>query len=147
MKSANARNLCLLILAGFIMSPKIGNAWSLLEVVGLAEPKDYVNISAHYDANVCPDPEWPVVIEIINDYDQPVTNVAYEVWGHPVGISRSVYASYSGARTDRIIESNDTVSQCIRLLTLWPGAVAYGELHYEDLVWTSKIVSVVVWDE
>lgn len=145
-------------------------AWTLLEGLGVKEAEDYLNVLVTYDPTQCSDPEYPLLVELGNSYNQATLNVRFAVFGREPNRSSNIYETgvvdSEHYASDYIIEPSQTYLSCWRVPIgyLYDFCQIQTQCHYDrearelaikakleryppqDMFWSAEIIYVQMED-
>jgi len=96
-----------------------------------------VTVVARHDPQLCPDPNAPISIEIVNNADRTLENISFSLSARLPGHSAISYRSYHSS--DRILPPGQTLASCYRLNTRSFTTTREAEPEPGELEWTTAI--------
>lgn len=113
--SANTLLGCMIFFSIVLAAP--AKAFSILEAIGVKEPKDNVEVTVKFAPEQCSDKAYPLFITVNNSSNVTVEAVHFNVIGRRAGYSQEIYYDTfrKGYVSDRILDPRQSDSRCYEL--------------------------------
>lgn len=139
------------------------SAWTLMEGLGIYEPRDYVTISASYNPSACAS-DFPIHVVVINNYNQDIEFIQFRLSAREADRSTAIYyTDLWPYEDDKIVAAGKQAGSCWkvpegslddfcephRVLCYHPGPEKEAawrtktqQYPFEKMVWTAEINEV-----
>lgn len=88
-------------------------AWTLAEKLGFKEVEEYVTIGVSAHPALCEDPEFPIYVQIQNNYNETIEYTKFTYFGKIPGRSSKIYGVLTNrVSTDVILNPQEVYEGC-----------------------------------